>query len=93
MDSREYFYTHFNVLEKIGEGFFGIAFRVTCKSDGTARAVKKQKDPYHSLNDQDLRRKEVVKNFQICSVTEQTYNQHTYPNSKYCVGIYEAWEE
>jgi len=29
------------MMEKIGEGEFGIAYRVTCKSDGLQRAVKK----------------------------------------------------
>ena len=41
MDERDRFYTQFNVIEKIGEGEFGIAYKVTCKSDGQLRAVKK----------------------------------------------------
>ena len=41
MSERDRFYTEFNVIEKIGEGEFGIAYKVTCKSDGLQRAVKK----------------------------------------------------
>lgn len=44
------------MLEKIGEGEFGIAYKVTDKSDGTFRAVKKQKDKYMGIRDRDLRR-------------------------------------
>ena len=45
------------------------------------------------VRDRDLRRQEVAKAFQICSVHEQKMNLHNMPNSKYCVGIVEAWEE
>lgn len=45
------------------------------------------------VRDRDLRRQEVAKAFQICSVHEQKHSAHLYPNSKYCVGIVEAWEE
>lgn len=34
MQERDRFYTEFNVIEKIGEGEFGIAYKVTCKVDG-----------------------------------------------------------
>ena len=45
------------------------------------------------MRDRDSRRQEVAKAFQICNVTEQKLNSHRYPNSKFCVGIVEAWEE
>jgi len=93
MAERDRFYTDFNVIEKIGEGEFGVAYKVTCKSDGQMRAVKKQKDKYMGVRDRDLRRQEVAKAFQICSVHEQKLAVRTFPNSKYCVGIVEAWEE
>lgn len=41
MAERDRFYSEFNMMEKIGEGEFGIAFKVQCKSDGKLRAVKK----------------------------------------------------
>ena len=41
MSERDRFYSEFNMIEKIGEGEFGIAFKVTCKNDGLLRAVKK----------------------------------------------------
>ena len=93
MAERDRFYTEFNVIEKIGEGEFGIAYKCTCKSDGQLCAVKKQKEKYMGVRDRDLRRQEVAKAFQICSVHEQKHSTHLYPNSKYCVGIVEAWEE
>lgn len=93
MLERDKFNKDFNLIEKIGEGEFGIAYKVMCKSDGTLRAVKKQKEKYVGVRDRDSRRQEVAKAFQICSVHEQTLNMHNYPNSKYCVGIVEAWEE
>ena len=57
------------------------------------RAVKKQKDKYMGMRDRELRRQEVAKAFMICSVYEQKINSVQYPNSKYCVGTLEAWEE
>ena len=45
------------------------------------------------MRDRDLRRQEVAKAFQICSVNEQKLNLQVSSNSKYCVGIEEAWEE
>lgn len=41
MKERDIFTRQFQMLEKIGEGEFGIAYRVTCKIDGMQRAVKK----------------------------------------------------
>lgn len=41
MCERDKFNKDFDVLEKIGEGEFGIAYKVRCKQDGTYRAVKK----------------------------------------------------
>lgn len=29
----------------------------------------------------------------ICTIEEQEHSSVKYPNSKYCVGIVEAWEE
>ena len=44
------------MIKKIGEGEFGIAYKVTDKSDGTLRAVKKQKEKYLGMRDRDSRR-------------------------------------
>lgn len=70
LQERDRFYTNFNVIEKIGEGEFGIAYKVTDKTDGLLRAVKKQKDKYLGMRDRDSRRQEVAKAFLICSVNE-----------------------
>jgi len=53
---KDRFDTEFVVTKKIGEGEFGIAYRVTCKSDGEQRAVKKQKERYMGVRDRDLKR-------------------------------------
>ena len=53
---KDRFEKHFNLIEKIGEGEFGIAYRVTCKSDGVQRAIKKQKEKYVGVRDRDSRR-------------------------------------
>ena len=44
MAERDRFLTDFIHHGKIGEGEFGIAYKVTCKSDGQLRAVKKLKE-------------------------------------------------
>ena len=93
MAERDHFFKEFEKIEKIGEGEFGIAYRVKSKSTGQQWAVKKLKEEYKGVRDRDLRRQEVAKAFQICSVHEQTMNIFNMPNSKYCVGIVEAWEE
>lgn len=41
MLERDKFNKDFDVLEKIGEGQFGIAYKVRCKKTGIYRAVKK----------------------------------------------------
>ncbi len=70
MAERDYFLRQFENIEKIGEGQFGIAYRVKCRSSGLQWAVKKQKEEYMGVRDRDLRRQEVAKAFQICSVHE-----------------------
>lgn len=63
MSERDKFSKDFDVIEKIGEGEFGIAYKVRCKNDGTFRAVKKQKEKYVGVRDTDSRRQEVAKAF------------------------------
>ena len=44
------------MIEKIGEGTFGMAYKVTSKlEDGILRAVKKQKEKYIGMRDRDIR--------------------------------------
>ena len=50
----------FEIIEKLGEGEFGIAYKVrvlTSSEDvpGTLRAVKQQKQRYEGMRDRDLR--------------------------------------
>ena len=61
------------MINKIGEGEFGIAYKVSNKIDGKFRAVKKQKDKYLGIRDRESRRKEVAKAFMICSIDEQEH--------------------
>lgn len=72
MHKKDRFRKDFNVIEKIGEGSFGMAHKVTSKLEGgILRAVKKQKERYHGMRDRDIRMQEVAKAFQICPVHEQ----------------------
>lgn len=51
MEERDRLYTHFNVIEKIGEGEFGIAYKCSKKIDGSLCAIKKQKEKYKGVRD------------------------------------------
>ena len=57
------------MIEKIGEGSYGQAHKVTSKLEGgTLRAVKKTKERYQGMNDRNNKLQEVAKAFQICPV-------------------------
>ena len=56
MQKTNRFRKDFNVIEKIGEGTFGMAHKVTSKLEGDIlRAVKKQKEKYIGMRDRDNR--------------------------------------
>ena len=56
-DERDRFHTNFNIMEKIGEGTFGVAYKVTSKTEPNVfRAIKKQKERYTGVRDRDMRR-------------------------------------
>ena len=58
---------------KIGEGSFGVAYKVTSHGEGgILRAIKQCKEKYKGMRDRDLKRQEVAKAFQICSLDEQS---------------------
>ena len=64
MQKRDRFRKDFNVIEKIGEGTFGMAHKVTSKQEGgILRAVKKQKEKYIGMRDRDNKMQEVAKAF------------------------------
>ena len=69
MQVRDKFSKEFNVITKIGDGSFGIAYKVkSLKEGGILRAVKKQKEEYKGIADRNLRRQEVANAFQLCSL-------------------------
>jgi hypothetical protein len=71
---RDRFASDFEIIEKLGEGEFGIAYKVrvltsTEDQPGMLRAVKQQKNRYEGMRDRDLRMQEVTKSFNICPVS------------------------
>ncbi|KAK0409177.1 hypothetical protein QR680_004386 [Steinernema hermaphroditum] len=70
----------FTVIRKLGEGSFGEVFCVRSKDDSNYYAIKRTIEPYRSLNDRGLKRREVEK--------LQTVGKH--PN---LVHFIRAWEE
>ncbi len=81
------FITDFEVIQKIGEGSFGEAFKVRSKIDGQFYAVKKAKEKYLGYRDRDQKLSEVHKSLKISTNKQDTI----YASS--CVKFYEAWEE
>ena len=64
METRDHFSKDFNVIKKVGEGSFGIAYKVVSHLEGGIhRAIKKQKTRSKGVRDTDLRRQEVAKAF------------------------------
>lgn len=60
IDKRDRFRKDFEIIDKIGEGEFGIAYKVrviNSKDDqtGSLRAVKQQKQRYEGMRDRDIR--------------------------------------
>lgn len=92
---RDRFSNDFEIIDKLGEGEFGIAYKVrvltsTEDAAGTLRAVKQLKNRYEGMRDRDLRMQEVTKAFNICPVH---HISEEWPYQDFCVGIVEAWEE
>ena len=62
---------NFNLEEKIGEGTYGQAHKVSSNQEGgIQRAVKKTKERYQGMNDRNNKLQEVSKAFQICPIQE-----------------------
>lgn len=70
----------FKVLNKLGAGSFGEAFKVESKEDGKMYAVKKSRARFRGDFDRKQKLEEVHKHEQI-------------QGSKNCVKFYRAWEE
>jgi len=65
---RDRFRKDFEMLDKIGEGEFGIAHKARVISSiddnvGSLRAIKQQKERYEGMRDRDLRIQEVIRAF------------------------------
>jgi len=75
-----YFEQCFKVLEKLGAGSFGEAFKVESKEDGKLYAVKKSRARFRGDFDRKQKLEEVHKLEQI-------------QGSRNCVTFYRAWEE
>ena len=71
MQKRDRFTKDFILIEKIGEGTYGQAHKVSSKQEGgIQRAVKKTKERYQGMNDRNNKLQEVSKAFQICPIQE-----------------------
>ena len=75
----------FDIIEKLGEGTFGEAFKVISKADEKLYAVKRAKEPYLGLKDREQKLQEVAKALRL--------SQHASDNSRHCIGVVAAWEE
>ena len=77
----------FEILAKLGEGSFGEAFKVKSRTDGHLYAVKKAKQKYLGYRDREQKLSEVHKALKISNLKSSSFY------AKYCVKVYEAWEE
>ncbi len=84
------FLTDFEVIAKLGEGSFGEAFKVRSRTDGQLYAVKKAKQKYLGYRDREQKLSEVHRSLKI---TNSANGNSKSSYSKYCVKVFEAWEE
>ena len=70
----------FHVVEKLGEGSFGVVYRARSRDDGEMYAIKISRQPFRGSKDRRLKLAEVEKHQRL-------------PHHPNCIKFYKAWEE